>query len=947
MDIESFLPEYPARESTGFYQELYDREEFRELALSRQEPIPTEPGVYMKHQLIPRRYLSPFTMYDRILLMWEMGAGKTCAAVSIAEGVFAEPSYGITKAVYLAKSEELIYKFMEALSAQCTAGTYLPPERRIGRSHKSFILSRNALIRKRYTVSTFETFVVHEINNVSDDAIRQRFSNRVLIFDEIHNLRDTGKAEQKKKGKRTVKTITAVIYNGLFRLLSLVQNVKVVFLSGTPMTNDVTEIGAIFRLLTGDASIPTRGEFVSKFMETGEDGIPRIRDDKTDELKSIFRGRISYLKAPSIPTVYEGEILPGFQHFILQPDVPSQLQLEAYSRAYAQDTRSGEEGPSGIFNSSREAALMVYPDGSWGSAGFKKYVESSDTPLLPEPTLAAVQELSAKYGFILRQLLEMEARPETRRKIFIFCKYLRGSGLIAFGKILEAFGWRRANGRVRTGGKRYAIITGSGKDAKKVNQILAGFNDAENVTGSRLQIIMGTEKIAEGYDLYDCDICHILTPHWNYSETEQAIARIKRMGRHRNLEALQGSPVVVRVYQHCLVTPDNDPLSIDYKMYQLAETKDVAIAKMRRVLKEAAVDCQLTFARNYPVDGVDGSRECDYTTCEYTCDGITNPDSTDIDRSTWELYYADVEAIGGLLTTMLQARTSVTVDEALEYIRAGTPAETAAKVNRFSLLRVVYRMIEQSDPVTDMYGFRTYVGMESDRIFLTENPFHTTRETDTFYLRNVAVEAPMDTDVSVEVELIYKLVDPNESITLARRKELFRMLSKASQQRLLEDVVRSVHLRPDLENPSREMMHSILEEYLSREGNTIRSTLLYDPETMTGMRCYLIKKDRWEDCEPDIEQLMTQALTEDVVRMNAQSEGLSFYGKLSQKGKFKLVVIAQPGKRQTAGKACGSYSVEELEAFCRALGFAPMDTKGQICKQLQDGLLARELVYNE
>lgn len=950
MDIESFLPNYPAVDSPDFYQQIYDRQEFRELKLASSEEIPTEPGNLMPAQKIISRYLSVFTVYDRCLLVWEMGSGKTCASVGLAEAVFQHPEFGINKAIYLARSKDLVDKFQHALATNCTAGEYLPKERKITYTDQSWITTRNRLIRKRYRCETYYIFCEREIWGKTDEAIRREFSNHVFIFDEVHNLRDTGKRGKRNNTGRYTLSIGDQ-YNSLFRLLSAAENVKVVFLSGTPMTNSADEIGSVFRLLTGDSSIPSASAFTGEYMARNSDGIMEVRQEKLPELREIFRGRVSYLRAVNIPTEFQGERLPGFQHFVLYPDTPSDQQLTGYISAYQADTNTSQlnnlEAKSvealdrgGVFNNTREAALLVFPDGSWGSRGYRKYIKEKSEPLLPQnPTVNDVYNLSAKYGMVLDQLLRMRSGEIPRRKIFIFCKYVNGSGLRAFGEILKKFGFVSATGNPTTVQDRFAIVTSSQEDAEKqqsTNKLISAFNKPDNVTGERIWVLMGTEKIAEGYDLYDCDICHIFTPHWNYSETEQAIARIKRMGRHAVLESYQNYPVTVKVYQHCFTVPGDNPPSIDLKMYSISEKKDIAIAKMRRLLKESAVDCQLTFSRNYRPTDTDNSRECDYTVCEYTCNGITDPNSTDINENTWQLYYADTAKIKEILCLLLRNQFTATIPEALEFIRSGFREVSGTYVTLHALLRVVSDFIDSAEPIIDMYGFVGYLAVETDRLFLTPNPFGKSYSTDTTYLSEISVEAPVDIPQYITPDIYLQLLK-TKTLTKNRRKELLAMLSPSARETLLQDVVLSHRDNPTMNIPGREALYQIFEEFITVEPGRYISTLMYDPSTGQGAKCLNEGETTWKPC--DITDSVPEAVSENDIKDNP----LGFYGKIeTSKGK-KVFKLMRP-KVSKRGRNCNTTEPEVLNHICGVLGLSCLGNRAEKCELIRTELESRGLV---
>ena len=66
-----------------------------------------------------------------------------------------------------------------------------------------------------------------------------------------------------------------------------------------------------------------------------------------------------------------------------------------------------------------------------------------------------------------------------------------------------------------------------------------------------------------------------------------------------------------------------------------------------RVLMESAFDCGLNYYRNKIDKSKDGSRECDYMSCEYTCNDMNMEvvkkglNNDELDYSTYQLYYID------------------------------------------------------------------------------------------------------------------------------------------------------------------------------------------------------------------------------------------------------------------------------------------------------------------
>lgn len=79
------------------------------------------------------------------------------------------------------------------------------------------------------------------------------------------------------------------------------------------------------------------------------------------------------------------------------------------------------------------------------------------------------------------------------------------------------------------------------------------------------------------------------------------------------------------------------PISIDVRMYQDAEQKEIEIKRVMRSLKIIAYDANLNKARNIRPDDVDYTPECDYMKCSYQ---PLFPADNKIDYSTYNLLYS-------------------------------------------------------------------------------------------------------------------------------------------------------------------------------------------------------------------------------------------------------------------------------------------------------------------
>ena len=247
MNIEDFLPKYPNINKseydilntydTEFNDTIFRKKEFYDERLDEVENLPSEKGTLMKHQKIISRFLSSHTMYDELLLIHEMGSGKTCSAIGAIEEIKRE-SKTIKGAYIFAGGETLLNNFVKELRDKCTAGEYVPEghivdgESKLSegelkqRSRKLFETYYHIKFgEKKHT--TFQLFAKH-LSELKDNDIVNMYSNNIIVIDEVHNLREYEYEDGNEK---------IGVYNQFHRFLHLVKNSKILLLSGTPMNS--------------------------------------------------------------------------------------------------------------------------------------------------------------------------------------------------------------------------------------------------------------------------------------------------------------------------------------------------------------------------------------------------------------------------------------------------------------------------------------------------------------------------------------------------------------------------------------------------------------------------------------------------------------------------------------------------------------------------------------
>lgn len=876
--VADFLPKYPSIDihefhplldpyDGEFYASIFLKKEFYQERLEPNEAIPDEPGTQFKHQRIISRFLSSHTLYDELVVVHEPGTGKTCTAVGAIEQIRRE---GNSKrgALIFTTGPDQISNFEQELVYKCTAGQYIPEEDDL---LKATTVKRRVtkLVGEFYQFNTYQTFA-KRILEMSDVQIRDDYSDRIIVIDEVHHLRQ--------------ETTDPKVYQAFWHFLHTVKRCKIIIMSGTPMKDGVEEASSVMNLvLPLDKQLPTGKEFINRFFTPEPSGviplspkttdkdysILRVKPEQIPVLKDAFKGRVSYLRAmqSQAKPVFVGNRVGALRHFNIVPCQMSEFQSKWYAEAYKKDMETrivdGKKMRVGVFTTTSEASLFVYPDGSCGSAGFQKYMketkkdrytlgpeldgELSQKGLSTEDKLQIVHKYSCKYAETIRQLIE--ARKQGKSS-FVYCSIVKGSGAILFASLLRKFGFTRAFGGEEIGDEqpRYALFTGTGKGSvTQVKALLARFNSPDNVHGQVISVVIGSRVASEGFSLLNVQTETVLTPFWNYSETVQALARGLRAGSHRMLLEEQES-VEVDIYQRVAI-PSNKVPSLDMQMYQISEIKDINIKGVERIMRESAFDCALTYKRNYRPTGT--PRDCDYTDCNYTCDNvpmdlITNVDPP-IDYSTYQLYYDDndLRKLQKLVQSTFSTNFSISLTVASELDIATPP---------FILLSLLNKLISTDTPIKDKYGFYTYLREEDNTYFLVDSISASSKSSSVYYAKTPIVTVPttfgrileklQKTSVS-RIKRLSSITDPTEFATIVGK------LPKTIQEEILEASILAKQLNTPTNIRLRELALSYYRKYYKEINSTTISSFLQ--QSNNGLlRCLPRKSNMWSNCSPNI-----------------------------------------------------------------------------------------------
>ena len=612
-----------------------------------------------------------------------------------------------------------------------------------------------------------------------------------------------------------------MLYKQMHHFLHIVQDTRILLFTGTPIWDQTYEIASLMNLILEDSDprygernqqLPTGTKFERAFFDG--DGI--LTEKGTAILKERFRGKVSFLRTMVTTAVRTemGTVKPWLQYVTVFPCQMSEFQAASAREARENAVTKIVKGAKGkaqeriitggtVKKLAIDSMNMVLPvwdkngdmHGEYGPDVFKRYAEFTRTKMggknkklitqykltdakLLEQLKNNLQEYSAKLAAIIEH-----AKANPKEVIFIYNEHVTGpGGSIMDAMCLELHGFLQA----RSAGdiakpstkRRFAVITAHDQtihEVKQIQSLLKSHNESDNCYGDRLQIIIGSEKVALGFTIKHVRRVYIQTPHWNIPAIEQAMARGFRFGSH---DALKPEERYIRIYKLVAVEAPgrkekeyakgkgypsdaafSDYKTMDIEVYSTAERKEHKNTQIYRLLKEASFDCALNYRRNVLPEDVDGTRECDYQECNYICDGYPEdkigtegkvydysiPDE-DLDYSTYNLLYSDdkikffKEEVKKLFNNYFSLTFEMLKNE-LDVAKEDVPA----------LLSAIDSIIETRSLIRNRYGFGCYLKEQGGILFLDNSISPKANYPEATYIENPLVTEKTTMDAFVEI----------------------------------------------------------------------------------------------------------------------------------------------------------------------------------------------------
>lgn len=664
MEIYDYIGNYPEINSDSFYLDIYKKKEFNEL--------PTEQeSAFRSWQKIIARFISYWTLYNGLLVCHDTGTGKSGTAIAVFEGM---RKNGPIHVMYVTHNETLIDNFKNEiiLRSRYLRNLVFQETKDHDASSESFKRARNrVLFRENFSFLTYQT-LSGMIQKKKEANPLDKPVTHLLIFDEAHHLVIRNFEEPDSPYRIIFSYLTSHPRKELLRTL---------LLTATPMRHEPNEIAPLLNLiLPADKRLPTGEAFVDYFFESTLNKKENIRiyrwkPAKEEEFRQKIKGYVSVVRQNTdIRVEYVGEVQPPMRFYKLEINTMSEFQSLYYLQAWEKDSvmkkTKSTDGKSAFKTNSQQASLFVFPDGTYGEAGQKKYMFSSgkieidsttikktggfqkvfleDTGLrigtkYDDENLQTIASMSVIYANIIRQILD-----NPTEHVYIYCDKINGSGILVLTGLLKTFfefsSLNTKNINWKEHKRRFLFLNEeAGIKDTDFQDLLKIFNDERNLYGEFCQVVIGTDKTKEGITLKRIRQIHITTPDWNFGKMYQAIGRGIRMFSHQDLEEEEKQ---VKIFFHCSVpSKDDEPVfkdSVDFQLYYRSELRDQNIKMVEYNLLVSAFDCELNKKINDRSNFEENSPECYYRGCEYICNGFEgiNADAIEIDYSTYDAYYA-------------------------------------------------------------------------------------------------------------------------------------------------------------------------------------------------------------------------------------------------------------------------------------------------------------------
>uniref|UniRef100_A0A6C0L0H0 Helicase ATP-binding domain-containing protein n=1 Tax=viral metagenome TaxID=1070528 RepID=A0A6C0L0H0_9ZZZZ len=620
---------YSSINDNEFEKNTCSKKEFKKYVWQPSKNRTQQSALLLPHQQWISNYINPKTPFKGMLVYHETGTGKTCTAISIAEN-FKDELIQNGKKIVILCSDNIRDEFYRTISNpgtsfKCTGNTY-------NKMIESSDMTQENLNKK---IDEYYTFLTHgkfgrevEKKTKKDPAtIREKYSDSLIIIDEAQHLRGKFDSQSlKEKGEKQS-------HDAIDMISKHANNVKIVFLTATPMYDNPVEIIWMINVLIR-VNNDNIEELNPKEIFNEDKGFSFKKEGKEKFIRAI-KGKISFLRGgdpesfplrlpdpkgsntKNIKTNFLGK--PIDPEYFNQSSNSSILTLSRMSKEHFNVINERKENSN---NSGKidhfHMQMMQLHNVRWYKKASKNKDDDDDinalsglenhfkitksgiyTPL-NDKILNNLNDWSPKANTIVNHILEMKDNGIA----FVFSQFV-SSGVIPIMLALESKGFSKYGGYGSN--SKFNHLKISRKDLPDrgnyivvtSNKILATTRMREyiniarskgNETGNKIRVIIASGAGGEGLDLKWIRQVHIMEPHFHLSQIEQAVGRAIRNKSHKELPREKQN---CTIFYHATQYPVGiNYETIDMHLYRIAMKKRSATIQVRKLIQEYSITCE-------------------------------------------------------------------------------------------------------------------------------------------------------------------------------------------------------------------------------------------------------------------------------------------------------------------------------------------------------------------
>ena len=392
--------------------------------------------------------------------------------------------------------------------------------------------------------------------------------NSLVIIDEAHNFfRAIIGGSQESNAFR------------IYEQLMNAKNIKLIFLTGTPISKNPFELVPCVNLLAGIDMLPIQyDQFNDLYIDY---------ENKTIKNKPYLANRILGLVSYMTMSDTSRHMFP-----VELPTIISKIEMSAMQyRKYLQAREKEEASKKGReFTKSDKTYPMRLPKQMSMSS---YYIASRSLSNYVEPLVKTddiTEDNSPKLSLIANRIFALKGLA------MVYSQFVNEHGLRQLTFFLDKLGFSEFNERNYHDEKpRYALYTGD-VHAKLREKTLTIFNSNDNKYGAFIKALLVSKTGAEGLDLKNVRETHQIEPYWDLARDKQVKARAIRYGSHL---ALPESERTVQPYLYISIANEKmwsslrerEPKTIDEVFHERAVNQDIINTEFNNLLKDVSIEC--------------------------------------------------------------------------------------------------------------------------------------------------------------------------------------------------------------------------------------------------------------------------------------------------------------------------------------------------------------------